>query len=121
MNDAQLGFFRYVLLVLRNDIPNNAEKTCETPARGRRGGARSCLIRSPLKRNMPPALRNRDRERKLPKKIEQSIQLIDSGEYGYCDETGEPIGIGRLLARPTANLSLEAQQRREMKQKMFGG
>ena len=66
-------------------------------------------------------LRTRDRERKLLKKIEQSIQLIDSGEYGYCDETGEPIGIGRLLARPTANLSLEAQQRREMKQKMFGG
>ena len=42
------------------------------------------------------------------------------GDYGYCDETGEPIGVGRLLARPTANLSLEAQQRRELKQKMFG-
>jgi len=56
----------------------------------------------------------------LLKKIEQSIQRIDSGDYGYCDETGEPIGVGRLLARPTANLSLEAQQRRELKQKMFG-
>ena len=62
----------------------------------------------------------RFRERKLLKKIEQSIQRIDSGDYGYCDETGEPIGVGRLLARPTANLSLEAQQRRELKQKMFG-
>jgi DNA gyrase subunit B len=61
-----------------------------------------------------------NRERKLLKKIEQSIQRIDSGDYGYCDETGEPIGVGRLLARPTANLSLEAQQRRELKQKMFG-
>jgi DnaK suppressor protein len=65
-------------------------------------------------------LRTRDRERKLLKKIEQSIQHIDSGDYGYCDETGEPIGVGRLLARPTATLSLEAQQRRELKQKMFG-
>ncbi len=45
---------------------------------------------------------------------------IDTGEYGYCDETGEPIGLARLIARPTATLSLEAQQRREMKQKMFG-
>ena len=59
-------------------------------------------------------------ERKLLKKIEQSISRIDAGDYGYCDETGEPIGVGRLLARPTATLSLEAQQRRELKQKMFG-
>jgi DnaK suppressor protein len=65
-------------------------------------------------------LRTRDRERKLLKKIEQSITRIDAGDYGYCDETGEAIGVGRLLARPTATLSLEAQQRRELKQKMFG-
>ena len=65
-------------------------------------------------------LRTRDRERKLLKKIMQSLTRLDNGEYGYCDETGEPIGLGRLIARPTANLSLEAQQRREMKQKMFG-
>jgi DnaK suppressor protein len=56
----------------------------------------------------------------LLKKIEQSIQRIDSGDYGYCDETGEAIGVGRLLARPTASLSLEAQERREIKQRMFG-
>jgi DnaK suppressor protein len=65
-------------------------------------------------------LRTRDRERKLLKKIEQSIHRIDAGDYGFCDETGEAIGVGRLLARPTATLSLEAQQRRELKQKMFG-
>ena len=65
-------------------------------------------------------LRTRDRERKLLKKIEQAIARIDSGEYGYCDETGEAIGLARLLARPTATLSLEAQQRRELRQKMFG-
>ena len=60
-----------------------------------------------------------DRARTI-KKIEQSIARIDSGDYGYCDETGEPIGVGRLIARPTASLSLEAQHRRELKQKMFG-
>ena len=48
------------------------------------------------------------------------VARIDAGDYGYCDETGEPIGVGRLLARPTATLSLEAQQRRELKQKMYG-
>ncbi len=69
---------------------------------------------------MPLELRTRDRERKLLKKIMQSLARLDTGDYGYCDETGEPIGLGRLIARPTANLSLEAQQRRELKQKMFG-
>ena len=54
------------------------------------------------------------------KKISQSLARIEAGDYGFCDETGEPIGLGRLLARPTATLSLEAQQRRELKQKMFG-
>ena len=71
----------------------------------------------------PPRTRartRRARERELPKKIEQTSARIDSGDYGYCDETGEPIGVPRLLARPTATLSLEAQQRRELKQKMFG-
>jgi DnaK suppressor protein len=65
-------------------------------------------------------LRTRDRERKLLKKIEQAIDRIDAGEYGYCDETGEPIGIGRLLARPTATLTIEAQERRERLQKLYG-
>jgi DnaK suppressor protein len=65
-------------------------------------------------------LRTRDRERKLLKKVQQSLARIDSGEYGWCEETGEPIGIPRLLARPTATLSLEAQERRELRQKLFG-
>ena len=67
-----------------------------------------------------PGLRTRDRELKVLKKISQSVGRLESGEYGFCDETGEPIGLGRLIARPTATLSLEAQQRRELKQKMFG-
>ena len=60
------------------------------------------------------------RAKELLKKISQSLARLDTGEYGFCDETGEPIGLQRRLARPTASLSLEAQQRRELKQKMFG-
>jgi DnaK suppressor protein len=52
--------------------------------------------------------------------VQQALVKIDSGDYGWCEETGDPIGVARLLARPTANLSLEAQQRRELKQKMYG-
>ena len=65
-------------------------------------------------------LRTRDRERKLLKKVQAAIKRIDDGDYGYCEETGDPIGVARLMARPTATLSLEAQQRRELKQKMYG-
>ena len=65
-------------------------------------------------------LRTRDRERKLLKKVQAALKRIEDGEYGYCEETGDPIGVARLLARPTATLSLEAQQRRELKQKLYG-
>ena len=71
-------------------------------------------------------LRTRDRERKLLKKVKAALKRIEDGDYGWCEETGEPIGVApqkapaRLIARPTATLSLEAQQRREIKQKMFG-
>ena len=64
-------------------------------------------------------LRTRDRERKLLGKIQATIRLIDEGEYGYCQDTGEPIGLKRLLARPTATLSVEAQERRERMKKQF--
>ena len=65
-------------------------------------------------------LRVRDRERKLIKKIEEALGRIEEGEYGWCEETGDPIGIGRLLARPTATLSIDAQERRERTQKLYG-
>jgi DnaK suppressor protein len=65
-------------------------------------------------------LRTRDRERKLIKKVQQALANIDAGDYGYCEETGEPIGLARLLARPTATLSIEAQQRRELRQRQYG-
>lgn len=66
-------------------------------------------------------LRVRDRERKLLKKIAQALKRIDDGSYGWCEETGEPIGIARLLARPTASLTLEAQERHEQRKRQFGG
>lgn len=119
MNDTQLAFFRLKLENLKNDMLNNADKTTET-LRTDTVIVPDPADRATIEEEHALELRTRDRERKLLKKIEQSIGLIDSGEYGYCDETGEPIGVGRLLARPTATLSLEAQQRRELKQKMFG-
>ena len=64
-------------------------------------------------------LRTRDRERKLLNKIQASLRQIDEGEYGFCQDTGEPIGLKRLLARPTATLSVEAQERRERMKKQF--
>ncbi|MDR5171175.1 RNA polymerase-binding protein DksA [Methylobacillus flagellatus] len=64
-------------------------------------------------------LRTRDRERKLEKKINAALQRIRDGEYGYCEESGEPIGLQRLLARPTATLSLEAQERHERRERQY--
>ena len=119
MNAVQLAFFRLRLQGLKQDILNNAGETTEH-LREDTVIVPDPADRATIEEEHALELRTRDRERKLLKKIEQSIALIDSGDYGYCDETGEPIGVGRLLARPTATLSLEAQQRRELKQKMFG-
>ena len=119
MNEAQMAFFRHKLVGLRNGILENADETTEH-LREDTIVVPDPADRATIEEEHALELRTRDRERKLLKKIEQSIARIDMGEYGYCDETGEPIGVGRLLARPTATLSLEAQQRRELKQKMFG-
>ncbi len=119
MNDKQMAFFRHKLVQLKLDIHNSAGETTEH-LREDTVVVPDPADRATIEEEHALELRTRDRERKLLKKIEQSIARIDSGDYGYCDETGEPIGVGRLLARPTATLSLEAQQRRELKQKMFG-
>ena len=119
MNALQLAFFRLKLVQLKTDILANAGETTEH-LREDTVIVPDPADRATIEEEHALELRTRDRERKLLKKIEQSISRIDSGDYGYCDETGEPIGVGRLLARPTATLSLEAQQRRELKQKMFG-
>ena len=119
MNDAQLAFFRRKLVTLKNDMHVNAGETAEN-LREDTVVVPDPADRATIEEEHALELRTRDRERKLLKKIDQSIARVDSGDYGYCDETGEPIGVGRLLARPTATLSLEAQQRRELKQKMYG-
>ncbi|AGW88538.1 RNA polymerase-binding protein DksA [Cupriavidus taiwanensis] len=118
MNEAQLAFFKHRLEQLRDEILKNADQTTEH--------LRETVIvpdpadRATIEEEHALELRTRDRERKLLKKVEQSLQRIESGDYGWCEETGEPIGVPRLLARPTATLSLEAQQRRELRQKLFG-
>lgn len=119
MNDTQMAYFRRKLSVLKLEILSSAGQTTEH-LREDTAVVPDPADRATIEEEHALELRTRDRERKLLKKIEQSIGRIDAGDYGYCDETGEPIGIGRLLARPTATLSLEAQQRRELKQKMFG-
>ena len=119
MGEKQLEFFRAKLQALKDDLLSNAGETTEH-LREDTSIVPDPADRATIEEEHALELRTRDRERKLLKKISQSIGRIDAGDYGYCDETGEPIGLGRLLARPTATLSLEAQQRREMKQKMFG-
>jgi DnaK suppressor protein len=119
MNEKQLAFFRHKLLRLRQEILHSADETTEH-LREETVVVPDPADRATIEEEHALELRTRDRERKLLKKIEQSLARIDSGDYGYCAETGEPIGVGRLIARPTATLSLEAQQRRELKQKLFG-
>jgi DnaK suppressor protein len=118
MNDQQLAFFKHRLQEMERELLQNADETTEH--------LRETVIvpdpadRATIEEEHALELRTRDRERKLLKKVQQSLARIEAGDYGYCEETGDPIGIPRLLARPTATLSLEAQQRREIKQKMFG-
>jgi DnaK suppressor protein len=118
MNQEQLMFFKHKLEKLRDDILKYAGQTTEK--------LRETLFvpdpidRASIEEEHALELRTRDRERKLLRKIEQSLAKIADKSYGWCDETGEPIGVERLIARPTANLSLEAQERREHRQKMFG-
>jgi len=118
MNAKQLAFFKARLQAMENEILQNADETTEH--------LRETVVvpdpadRATIEEEHALELRTRDRERKLLKKIQQALQHVDSGEYGFCEETGEPIGLPRLLARPTATLSVEAQQRRELKQKLYG-
>ena len=118
MNEAQLAFFKQRLLEIRAQLLNNADDTGQHLRENEVTTDPS--DRATLEEEYTLELRTRDRERKLLKKVEKSIKLIEDGEYGFCEETGEPIGIPRLLARPTATLSLEAQERRERMQKMYG-
>lgn len=118
MNAQQLEFFRRRLTDLEKELRANADQTTvnlrETTV------VPDPADRATIEEEHALELRTRDRERKLLKKVQAAIKRIDDGDYGYCEETGDPIGVARLMARPTATLSHEAQQRRELKQKMYG-
>ncbi len=118
MNEAQLAFFKRKLLELRDQLLQNADDTGEHLRENEVTTDPS--DRATLEEEYTLELRTRDRERKLLKKVEKSLRMIDDGSYGWCEETGEPIGVARLIARPTATLSLEAQERRERVQKLYG-
>ena len=118
MNAQQLEFFRRRLTDLEKELRANADQTTvnlrETTV------VPDPADRATIEEEHALELRTRDRERKLLKKVQAAIKRSDDGDYGFCEETGDPIGVARLMARPTATLSLEAQQRRELKQKMYG-
>jgi len=118
MNALQLKFFRAKLLELQAQLHENAGATTEHLRE--LSFAPDPADRATLEEEHALELRTRDRERKLLKKIESTLARIEDGTYGYCEETGEPIGLPRLIARPTANMTIEAQERREMKQKLYG-
>jgi DnaK suppressor protein len=117
MNSKQLDFFRQRLLALKGEITRSALASVQHL---RESEAPSDEVdRATMEEEHALALRIRQREDKLLEKIEAALQRIEDGSYGYCEETGEPIGLPRLLARPTATLSIEAQERREQRQKLF--
>ncbi len=118
MNAAQLAFFRNLLQAMKDEYLQKAGQTSENLRDN--DMVPDPADRATIEEEHALELRVRDRERKQMKKIDEALLRIEDGSYGWCEETGEPIGIARLLARPTATLSVEAQARRELKQKMYG-
>ncbi len=118
MNARQLGFFRQRLFLLRQELINNLSATSAHLQHVE--VASDPMDRATQEEERGIELRTRDRERKLMRKIDQALQRIEDGSYGWCEETGDPIGLLRLLARPTATLSVEAQERREKRERVYG-
>jgi DnaK suppressor protein len=118
MNADQLAFFRERLLETQKELLEKANLTSEHLREHELEA--DPTDQATIEEEYALELRARDRERKLLKKIDEALRRIEEGSYGYCEETGEPIGIARLIARPTATLSVEAQTRREQKQRLYG-
>ncbi|HTQ73936.1 MAG TPA: RNA polymerase-binding protein DksA [Burkholderiales bacterium] len=118
MNPEQLAFFRERLLQTQRELLEKANLTSEHLREHELEA--DPTDQATIEEEYALELRARDRERKLLKKIDEALRRIEEGSYGYCEETGEPIGLARLIARPTATLSVEAQSRREQKQKLYG-
>lgn len=118
MNDRQRHYFRQKLLTWRDDI---VRQTRETLAGLHEDSTQHADIadRATSETDRALELRARDRQRKLVSKIDAALARIEDGTYGYCEETGEPIGLKRLDARPIATLSLEAQERHERRERVY--
>ena len=118
MSAEQLAFFRERLIGMQKELLEKADLTSEHLREHEL--ETDPTDQATIEEEYALELRARERERKLLKKIDESLRRIDEGSYGYCEETGEPIGVPRLLARPTATLTIEAQARREQKQRLYG-
>ena len=116
MNADQLAFFRSRLEAMRDELLSNAANTGEHLKENENFADPN--DRASMEEEHMLEQRVRDRERKQLKKINSALKRIESGEYGWCEETGDPIGLPRLLARPTAEYSIEAQERHEMQEKL---
>ena len=112
MNPQQLEYFRQMLLNWRAELVHEAGETLSDLNEGNLQQP-DMADRASLETDHQLVLRTRDRERKLISKIDSALKRIDDGSYGYCQETDEPISLKRLMARPIADLSLEAQERHE--------
>ena len=118
MNDLQVEYFRQKLLAWKKSLLNQSQDTLEDL---RQGGLNQPddIDRASMETDKALDLRTKDRARKLISKINDALKRIEDGTYGYCEETGEPIGLERLEARPVAKLSIEAQERHERMEKTY--
>ncbi|PWE34134.1 RNA polymerase-binding protein DksA [Maritimibacter sp. 55A14] len=117
MNPRQVEYFRRKLLDWKADLLEDSRDTIEGMQEGTRN-IPDIADRASEETDRALELRTRDRQRKLVAKIDAALRRIEEGEYGYCEETGEPISLKRLDARPIATLSLEAQERHERREKV---
>ena len=118
MNERQRDYFRQKLLDWKEDILKEAKETLQH-LQDENQNHSDLADRASSETDRAIELRARDRQRKLIAKIDAAIQRIDDGTYGYCEETGEPISIKRLEARPIATLSIEAQERHERRERVY--
>ena len=118
MNDRQREYFRLKLLDWREDILKEAKETLQHLQDDNQNHP-DLADRASSETDRAIELRARDRQRKLISKIDAALQRIEDGTYGYCEETGEPISLKRLEARPIATLSIEAQERHERRERVY--
>jgi DnaK suppressor protein len=118
MNARQVEYFRAKLLAWKDDIIKDSKETI-THLQDENHILPDVADRASSETDRSLELRTRDRQRKLISKIESALKRIQDGSYGYCEESGEPIGLKRLDARPTATLSIEAQERHEKRERVY--